>query len=136
MLCCIIERWRRSCSLYVYVFLWRWQLWKIYVVVVKLQKKNNQTEFAKKVCIDMFLKKIMKNWTKNVTGQKFHTVFLNMFELNNKFFTTVDEIQMSQNIEKLMIIKHNINRTQVLDTQLSFPFLKKVIIGGFYFERY
>ena len=43
---------------------------------------------------------------------------------------------MSQNIDKLKIIKRNINQTQVLDTQSSFPFLKKVIIGRFYFERY
>ena len=33
---------------------------------------------------------------------------------------------MSQNIDKLKIIKRIINHTQVLDTQSSFPFLKKV----------
>ena len=33
---------------------------------------------------------------------------------------------MSQNIDKLKLIKRNINHTQVLDTQSSFPFLKKV----------
>ena len=43
---------------------------------------------------------------------------------------------MSQNIDKLKIIKRNINQTQVLDTQSSFPSLKKVLIGKFYSERY
>ena len=33
---------------------------------------------------------------------------------------------MSQNNDKLKIIKRKINQTQVLDTQSSFPFLKKV----------
>ena len=33
---------------------------------------------------------------------------------------------MSQNFDKLKINKRNINHTQVLDTQPSFPFLKKV----------
>ena len=34
---------------------------------------------------------------------------------------------MSQNIDKLKNIKRNINHTQVLDTQSSFPSLKKSI---------
>ena len=43
---------------------------------------------------------------------------------------------MSQNLDKFKIIKRNNNQTQVLGTQSSFPFLKKVLIGRFYFERY
>ena len=43
---------------------------------------------------------------------------------------------MSQNNDKMKIIKRNINQTQVLDTQSPFPSLEKVLIGRFYFERY
>ena len=45
-------------------------MWKIYVVDVKSQQ-NNQTEVAKEVSNDIFLKHVMKNWTKNVTRQSF-----------------------------------------------------------------
>ena len=44
-------------------------MWKVRVVDV-----------AKKVSNDMILKQIMKNWKKNVTRQKFYTVFSKMFE--------------------------------------------------------
>ena len=83
----------------------------------------------------MFSKQIMKNWTKNVTRQIFYTVFSNMFEFN-EFFYNSWRMQITQNFDKLKIIKRNINQTQVLDTQSSFPSLKKVIIGRFYSERY
>ena len=43
---------------------------------------------------------------------------------------------MSQNIDKMKIIKRNINQTQVLDMQSSFLSMKKVLIGRLYFEPY
>ena len=52
--------------------------------------KNNETKVAKKANNVMFLKQIMRNWTKNVTCQTFYTVFSNIFELNNEIITTVD----------------------------------------------
>ena len=44
-------------------------------------------------------------------------------------------MEPSQNIDKLKIVKRNINRTKVLDTQSIFPSMKNILIGSFCCDR-